>query len=135
MATAELSREKKIAGDNGAIQQIISLIPGGVTLDFSEFEGDLVRAGHVIYRDGDVYKPLPTMPETYNELILEGNKEHVGVLIRDVSKSDPRASVLTAGQVNHGALPFPTTDYIREGLPRIEFLYVKDKYAGYTEHA
>lgn len=130
MATAELSREKKITGDNGAIQQILSLIPGGVTLDFGDFEGDLLQAGHVIYKEGDKYKPVTITRGKYLYPLppsRDGSMgECVGVLIRDVSKNDPRASILTAGQVNCGAVPFPIHHQMKRDLPRVDFLYWKD---------
>jgi len=127
MATANLNNES-IRVDDGqdsiVIVNDLGDIPGGRTLDVSDVaEGTTVlKAGHIIITKANgEYAPLGVTTGAYNS--LSSNQKYVGVLKHSVLVSDPRAAILTIGQVNAAASPYPLTDTIKSGLPRIEFLY------------
>ena len=95
-------------------------IPGGRTLDLTGFT-DGIRAGHVIIESSGVYKPLALSGSSYDS--KDGADNWVGIARYSVKPSDPRCAIVTVGQVNAAACPYPITDTIAAGLPRIEFLY------------
>ena len=64
---------------------------------------------------------LTGSPLAYNS--KDAGDEFVGVLKASILVSDPRAAIVTSGQINAAASPYPVTDTIKNGLPRIEFLY------------
>lgn len=123
MATAELFKGQKTFGggnDSIIIARHVADLPGGATLDTTGFTDPTIKAGHVIYKDAEGnYKPVPVTDGAYTT--IDGS--YVGVVIRSVPTTMPVVAILTAGQVNAKASPFPVTDEIATALPRIEFLY------------
>lgn len=127
MATASLNKENNVVlngKDSIVIVNCLGDIPGGRTLDVSGVaEGTKVlNAGHIIIKKASgEYAPLGITTNAYDSL---GDYEsYVGVLKMSVLVSDPRAAIMTMGQVNAAASPYTVTDTIKSGLPRIEFLY------------
>ncbi len=129
MPTATLNRDEvQIKDDLASIVVVKDLgdIPGGRTLDVTDLAasgGKIVKSGHVIVRDtssGD-FSPLGVSDGAY--VSLPEGKAYAGVLKSSVLVIDPRAAILTAGQVNAAASPYPVTDEIIKGLPNIQFLY------------
>lgn len=127
MALANLNLEK-IQVDDGldSIVLVSDLgdIPGGRTLDVSGVASGttVIKAGHIIIKTAaGEYAPLGITNGAYNS--LTSGQSYVGVLKKSVLVSDPRAAILTIGQVNAAASPYPVTDTIKSGLPRIQFLY------------
>lgn len=98
-------------------------IPGGRALNMQGFSADVVRAGHIIKRTvaTDSYAPLGVSSDAYAE-VAEG-EEIVGVLKVSVTKERPAAAIMTMGQVNAAASPYPVTEEIKTALPQIKFLY------------
>ena len=98
-------------------------IPGGRSLDVSEVTADVIRAGHILIVNDTTkeVKPLGVSGESY--VSLPSGHSYLGVLKHSVLKTDARAAILTIGQVNAAASPYPVTSAIKTGLPRIEFLY------------
>lgn len=98
-------------------------IPGGRSLDVSEVTADVIRAGHILIVNDTTkeVKPLGVSGEAY--VSLPSGHSYLGVLKHSVLKTDARAAILTIGQVNAAASPYPVTSAIKTGLPRIEFLY------------
>lgn len=98
-------------------------IPGGRALNMEGFDADVVRAGHIIKRTiaTDSYAPLGVSGEAYVE-VAEG-EELVGTLKVSVTKERPAAAIMTMGQVNAAASPYPVTEAIKTALPQIKFLY------------
>lgn len=98
-------------------------IPGGRALNMEGFDADVVRAGHIIKRTiaTDSYAPLGVSGDAYVE-VAEG-EELVGALKVSVTKERPAAAIMTMGQVNAAASPYPVTDAIKAALPQIKFLY------------
>ncbi len=130
MPTADLTREKIELNDGLdciVVVQAISQIPGGRTLDVSGLPADVVsvKSGHVLVIDSKTkaVSPLGITDGAY--VALPAGKKYYGVLKATVLKRDPRAAIITAGQINAAASPAPVTDAIKAALPRIEWLYEK----------
>ena len=121
--TANLAKEGVQVNDgNDSIVIVNALgdIPGGRTLDLTGFDNG-IRAGHVIIESSGVYKPLAISGTSYDS--KDASDNWVGIARYSVTPSDPRCAIVTIGQVNAAACPYPITDTIAAGLPRIEFLY------------
>ena len=126
MPTAQLNKDAFVLDDGNDSIVIISAltdIPGGRTLDVSGVTSDVVRAGHVLIQDNVTKAIAPLGVSGRSYVTLPEGKSYVGVLKCSVLKRDPRAAIVTAGQVNAAASPFPVTAEIKAGLPRIEFIY------------
>jgi len=114
------------AGNNDEIVVMRDLcdVPGGATLNVTGVASgtEYIAAGHIIKKTaaGD-YAPLGISDNAYASL-GEG-ESYVGVLKKTIAVADPRAAILTAGQVNAAASPYTVTSTIKSGLPRIEFCY------------
>lgn len=126
MPTANLNRGS-VTLDEGkdaiVIIKATGHLPGGCTLDVTGFTEDAIRTGHVlvIHDTTKVISPMPVASKAYGSK-PEGTS-YFGVLGHSVLKSDPRASVVTMGQVNAAASPYPVTEEIKTGLPHIQFLF------------
>lgn len=128
MPTANLTREKIELNDgldSIVVVQAISQIPGGRTLDVSGLAANVesVKSGHVLVIDTKTktVSPLGITNGAYDT--LPTGKKYYGVLKVSVLKRDPRAAIITAGQINVAASPAPVTDAIKTGLPHIQWLY------------
>lgn len=109
--------------DSIVIVKDLGDIPGGRALDVTDVTADYIAAGHVIIVNDSTkeVKPLGVSGAAY--AAKPSGYSYLGVLKHSVLKSDARAAILTIGQVNAAACPFPVTSDIKSGLPRIEFLY------------
>lgn len=130
MPEANLNKESNMVDtskDCIVIIKSLTDIPGGRTLDVSGLPSSVkvLKAGHIIVKNTatGVHKPLGLTgtPLAYDS--KEEGDEFVGVLKASVTVSDPRAAIVTSGQINAAASPYPVTETIKNGLPRIEFLY------------
>jgi hypothetical protein len=54
---------------------------------------------------------------------LPASHSYLGVLKSTVSVKDPRAAILTMGQVNAAASPYTVTSDMKTALKNIQFLY------------
>lgn len=122
-------REQVVFGnDSIVIQKYISGLKGGRTLDVSDFTDKVIHAGHVIIAKDGVYKPMPIADGAYGTL-PEGYA-YVGVLYRSILTEKPAASIMTWGEVNSEAVPYPMdsilTDF-KTACPHIDF--IKDEEA------
>ncbi len=111
-------KEQVIFGnDSIVIRKCISTIPGGRTLDCSDFTEDVVLAGHVIIKKANGnYAPMPikaateaagetpASPAGYDT--LPTGASYVGVLYRSISKENPAASIMIDGIVNPSVAPY-----------------------------
>lgn len=127
MPTADLTRDRIEVNDgldSIVIVNDLGDIPGGRTLDVSGLAADVevVRSGYILIQNDTTkaVKPLGVTDGAYET--LPAGHSYFGVLKTSVLKKDPRAAILTIGQVNAAACPYPVTDAIKTGLPRIEFL-------------
>lgn len=127
-ATANLNREGikvHMGNDDIVIVKCLADLPGGRTLDVSGLSSDtkVVKGGHIIIKDSENLKPMPLNAQGNGYGSLPSGCSYVGVLKATVTKEDPRAAIMTQGQVNAAASPYPVTTAIKNALPRIEFLY------------
>ena len=108
--------------DGITIVNALGDIPGGCTLNTEGFADPVIKAGHVIIQDktSKEYKPLGVSGGNYAS--LPGGAAYVGVLKATILTKDAQAAIVTIGQVNAASCPYPVTDAIKTGLPRIEFL-------------
>lgn len=129
MPQADLIREK-IDVEDGlesiVIVNALGDIPGGRTLDVTNVAAGtkVIKAGHIIIAsDKGVMKPMPLNGGKTAYGSLPSNHTYVGVLKATVTVKDPRAAIVTMGQVNQAACPFTVTDEMKTALKNIQFLY------------
>ena len=130
MATTNLGRVTEqidTSLDGIVIVRCLGDIPGGRTLDVSGLDASVttLAAGHVIVKTAKgEYKPLGVSNKAY--AAVRADEKVVGVLRHSILVRDPRAAILTMGQVNAAAaekaVGAPYTTAITSALPRIEFL-------------
>lgn len=122
-------REQIIFGDDDiVIQKYISGIKGGRTLDMTGFAADYVKAGHVIIVKDGVYKPMSVKGNAYDA--LPAGYAYAGVLYRSIIADKPAASIMTWGEVNAEAVPYPMDAILaafKAACPHIDF--IKDEEA------
>lgn len=126
MSYVNLDRDEYLLDDGNAGKVIIrdlADIPGGRALNVSGWELDVIKSGHIIKHNTstDEYAPLGVEDDAY--VSLEANEEYAGVLKVAVLKDKPAAAIMTMGEVNAAASPYPVTSTIKAGLPTIKFLY------------
>lgn len=109
------------SNDSIVIVKALGDIPGGRTLDMTGFTS--IKGGHIIIEVAGIYKPMPLNSggTAYGSLPTGGN--YVGVNRYSVTAADPRAAIVTVGQVNAAAMPYAVTSDIISALSHIEFLY------------
>lgn len=129
MPTANLIREQHLIDDgleSIVIVNCLGDIPGGRTLDVSDVASDVtvIKSGHILIADskGKV-KPMPVNSGKTAYGSLPSGYSFLGVLKATVSVKDPRAAILTMGQVNQAASPYPVTAAMKTALPNIQWLY------------
>jgi len=131
MATSTLGRksiELNDGFDSIVIVNALGDIPGGRTLDVSGLDSDttVVRAGHILVQNTTTKEVSPLKITSGAYETLPTGCIYLGVLKASVLVSDPRAAILTIGQVNAAAAQTatgaPVTDAIKTGLPNIQFI-------------
>lgn len=128
-ATSNLGRKTNEINDtldSIVIVNALGDVPGGRTLDVSGVADGttVIAAGHVIVKTASgAYKPLGVSGSYYTEL---GSDTAVGILKASVLVSDPRAAIVTIGQVNAAAAAKAVgtsyTEEIKTALPNIQFI-------------
>lgn len=108
--------------DSIVIVRDLGDIPGGRSLDVTEVTEDVIRAGHILIANDTTkeVKPLGVSGSAYAS--KPSGWSYLGVLKHSVLKTDARAAILTIGQVNAAACPYPITADIKTGLPHIQFI-------------
>lgn len=129
MAVSNLNKESIEVNDgldSIVIVNALGDIPGGRTLDVSGVAADVtvIRSGHIVIQNDTTKEVSPLGVSDGNYVTLPSGHSYLGVLKVSVLKSDPRAAIVTMGQINAAASPYPVTEAIKTGLPRIEFLYL-----------
>lgn len=127
MAITDLNRDNYLINNGNDFKVIVrdlADIPGGRSLDVSAWSEDIIRAGHIIKHNTATgeFAPLGVADGAYTTL-GEG-EEYAGVLKVSILKGKALAAIMTMGEVNAAASPYPVTAAIKEGLPQIKFLYV-----------
>ena len=122
-------KQQVIFGDDSiVIQKYISGIKGGRTLDVTGFAENVIKAGHVIIVKEGKYMPMPVSGEAY--AALPEGAAYAGVLYRSVLAAKPAASIMTWGEVNAVAVPYPMDTILADfkaACPHIDF--IKDEEA------
>lgn len=125
MATVSLNRDNYLIDDGNDSKVVITDlagIPGGRALDMTGWTPDVVKAGHIIKQTASgEYAPLGVSDGAY--VSLSDGESYAGVLKVSILKDKPMAAILTMGEINAAASPYPVTDTIKAGLPQIKFLY------------
>lgn len=114
--------------DSIVIQKYISGIKGGRTLDVTGFAENVIKAGHVIIVKEGKYMPMPVSGEAY--AALPEGAAYAGVLYRSILAAKPAASIMTWGEVNAVAVPYPMDTILADfkaACPHIDF--IKDEEA------
>lgn len=129
-ATANLANELQTIEsgmDSVVIRKYGSGIIGGRTLDVTNVATDVIKAGHVIIRstaDDTDYKPMPVKDDAYDT--LTSGYEYAGVLVRSITKKEPLAAIMYAGEVNDKASPYPVDSIkaaMKTALPGLVFMH------------
>lgn len=129
MPQANLIRDKfeiEDGLDSIVIVNCLGDIPGGRTLDLTGWPETLkvVKAGHILIASNKgVVKPMPLNSGGTAYGSLPANHSYLGVLKATVSVNDPRAAIMTIGQVNQQACPYTVTSAMKTALPNIQWLY------------
>lgn len=129
MSYVNLNRDSVFVDDGNDSKVIIrdlADVPGGRALDVTGWTPEVIKAGHIIKHNTstDEYAPLGvTGSENDTYASLDANEEYAGVLKVSILKAKPAAAIMTMGEVNAAASPYPVTDTIKAGLPCIKFLY------------
>ncbi len=99
-------------------------IKGGKVLDVTGFNEEFIRAGHVIIKDSTtgVHKPMPVSDGDYSS--LPSGHEYVGVCTATKETTEPFIGIMTDGEVNDVASPFPLDNIksaFKTAVPTIRF--------------
>lgn len=111
--------------DDIVIVKALADLPGGRTLDVSNLPetATVIKAGNIIIeKPGSAPQALPVGDDGTYAALPAGFKP-VGVLRATILKRDPRAAIITMGQINDAAAPARVTDALAQALPGIQFLY------------
>ncbi len=108
--------------DSIVIIHNIFSIPGGKTLDVTDFTPDIINAGHIIIKNaaGD-YKPMPVNAGATAYSALPADHSYAGVLVATILKKRPFAGVMINGYVNEVASPFPVATIKADFLTALNY--------------
>ena len=129
MPQANLLREQNEVNDgldSIVIVNCLGDIPGGRTLDVSGLPDTMkvIKSGHIIIvSNKGVAKPMPLNGGGTAYGSLPANHSYLGVLKSSITVKDPRAAILTMGQVNQAACPYTVTSDMKTALKNIQWLY------------
>jgi len=127
MTTADLNKDQINVYDgldSIVIVNDLGDVPGGRTLNVSGVSSDIsvIKSGHIIIENNTTGEVSPLGVTSGAYVTLPSGSSYLGVLKASIPKRDARAAILTIGQVNAAASPYPVTSAIKTGLPRIEFI-------------
>ncbi|MCA4782342.1 hypothetical protein OBJ95_05975 [Empedobacter falsenii] len=116
MAFVDLTKQRSNptnGKDQVVIRKRLSFIDSGRSLDVTGVTEEALYAGHIIVQDSVTkeYKPLKVSGTDFAEP-LEG-EEIVGVLSSSIYTDTAFASILTAGVVGEGAMPYKLTPAVK----------------------
>lgn len=102
--------------DSVVIRRYTGGIPGGRTLDMTDFQDEVIRAGHIVIKDTETgdFKPMPVEGKAYKS--LPSKHEYVGVVVASQPKDKPFVAIMNAGEVNDVAMTYPLTEDIRSAI-------------------
>lgn len=128
-------------GDEITVVKNLSDLPGGRSLNVKKYKESLEKyvakkpdaglmaaayAGSPVglEKASGEYVVLPL--DENGAFTLPAEVEPVGVLARGIPFNDPRGAIVTRGQINWAAMPLKVPAAVRNALPLVEFLYVKE---------
>jgi hypothetical protein len=115
MVTEQTYRETfGFGNDPVVIRHIVGAIAGGKVLDTEGYEGDYIKAGQVVIRKDDEYKPLPIKDGAYEA--LPDGYEYAGIVIATKPVKEPLVAILYSGEVNDEAVPVPLTAELKAAI-------------------
>lgn len=131
MATVDLINSRTTVdygNDSVVVPKFISGIRGGRSLDVTDVTASVIKAGHVIIKTsaGD-YAPMPVTDGAYGA--LPTGASYVGVLYKTIPTTNAQASIMTNGEVNSVAAPYPMDailDAFKAACPFIAFVSAED---------
>lgn len=108
--------------DSVVIRNYIEGFPGGRSLDMTDFDGAVIRAGHVVIEEEatGVYRPMPVEGARY--AALPPGHRVVGLVASSRLSSRAMVPIMTRGSVNAGAAPYPFPESVRAALPLVLFV-------------
>lgn len=95
------------------IRHYVAGFKGGKVLDVSDFAPEYIRAGHVVIRKDEVYKPMPVNGEAY--ATLPQGWEYCGIVVASVLRTEPFVAIMHTGEVNDKVMPY-LTDAVKTAL-------------------
>ena len=120
------------ARDSIVIVNALGDLPGGRTLDVTNYEGDVIYAGTVIAKKqdngNDVYFPLSITEskKPYEQgatfSTLSSGETAVGILKVSIPKDMPIAAIVTLGQIKEKAMPAAMPATVKKALNFIQFI-------------
>lgn len=105
MSIVDISKQTSVDTtlDGVVIQMMIEDVPGGRSLDVTDIETDVIKAGHVILRN-DTTKEFKAHKITGGSYAAKpGGYSYYGILYVSIPKDAPLASIMVRGTVNEKA--------------------------------
>lgn len=127
MAVADLRNETTeiITGnDNIVIVNHFDGIRGGRTLDVTGYPHSVIKAGHVIIKDSNEYKPMPLNEAGDAYAALPESASYAGYLVASIPTKRPFAAIMVRGTINPKATPFSMDtilEAVKTALPLIDY--------------
>lgn len=124
MAQVDLNNGEEVidtALDNVVIILMLECIVGGRSLNVTGFSPSVIKAGHIIIKKDNEYKPMPVNEAGDAYAALPNGWSIVGVAYSSVLTKKPFMTIMVRGTVNQVASPYPVTDAIKTALPLIRF--------------
>lgn len=109
--------------DNIVIKQVLGSITGGVVVDTTGYEEDLIYAGHPVIKGASGYALMPVVEGALDD--LPENYSYVGFVIATTPTAFPSVGVVNRGKVDPSAFHFTATAEqiaaMKTALPTIIF--------------
>lgn len=121
MAFVDLTKERSNptnGKDQVVIRKRLSFIDSGRSLDVTGVTEEALYAGHIIVQDTTTkeFKPLEVAGTDFSEPLV--GQEIVGVLSSSIYTDTAFASILTAGVIGEGAMPYKLTTTVKTALKK-----------------
>lgn len=129
MAISELNR-KEFEVEDGlgsiVVMRDVADVPGGrsINCDLLDSAETVVKAGHVIIRNTTTGEAFALGVSSGAYTSLPAGHAYWGILKASIPVSDPRGAILTMGEINAAACPYPITSTIAAALGQINFQYM-----------
>lgn len=124
MAYVSEEAEVSFGKDDIIVRKYVNGITGGKVLNTEGYSEPFIKAGQVVVKntETEVYKPLGITNGAY--ISLPSGYEYAGIVVSTVKTDEPLVGIITAGEVNDKALPYPIDSIktaIAAALPALYF--------------